>query len=523
MKKLLAILLVLAMVFSLAACGGEAAAPETKGSEAANNGNAPVDTPNAGGDTVPSGSEGPYEVELLMPTMMNIPSNEAIQAVEDAINNHLANDLGITDFKLDLKFQSLMDYETTIGLELASGGKHDIIYAGALNTAVTNGYVLELTDMLENELADTMAVMPENWILSGMINGKVYAIPRYNGLVGTYKYIFDTGVYGDVVDWSTVDSLDDLDAVMPKLKAAAPDEFPFVYNNELVRVKYIDDHVSVVGTYLATVGDSPELVNIFATDAFREGVEMAYRWSQAGYSNPEGSANTLGHDAIINSGASKGVMMAHSYTVETIDEMFTQNNSYGATFKSVQIAVNDLPTNTITYGIAYTSENPSAAAKMLNLIWTDAFVMNSLIYGLEGTSWVWNEDHSSIVYPEGLSLETVPYTALYSCGAFGNQFLLHPMNGQTTEADKVYMAELNNTAWVPPLIGFQPSSENVATQIAAVNNIYNQYYKVLTYGDVDPEVYLPEFLAALETAGINDIIADYQKQADEWLAALNKS
>ena len=72
--------------------------------------------------------------------------------------------------------------------------------------------------------------------------------------------------------------------------------------------------------------------------------------------------------------------------------------------------------------------------------------------------------------------------------------------------------------WYPPLFGFIPDSTNVATQVAAINNVYTQYNNSLTYGDVDPEVYLPEFLKALEEAGINDVMAEYQRQVDEWLA-----
>ena len=51
----------------------------------------------------------------------------------------------------------------------------------------------------------------------------------------------------------------------------------------------------------------------------------------------------------------------------------------------------------------------------------------------------------------------------------------------------------------------------------AVSNVYNQYDKALMYGDVDPASYLPEFQAALEAAGINDILADYQAQVDAWV------
>ena len=64
-----------------------------------------------------------------------------------------------------------------------------------------------------------------------------------------------------------------------------------------------------------------------------------------------------------------------------------------------------------------------------------------------------------------------------------------------------------------------PSNENVSTQAAAISNVYNQYYKALTYGDVNPDDIMPQFLADLEAAGINELIADYQAQVDAWLAS----
>lgn len=80
------------------------------------------------------------------------------------------------------------------------------------------------------------------------------------------------------------------------------------------------------------------------------------------------------------------------------------------------------------------------------------------------------------------------------------------------------MLELIQNAWYPPLFGFMPSSDNVSTQVAAVSNVSSQYLNALTYGDVDPAEFLPQFLTALEGAGINDILADYQAQVDAWLA-----
>jgi putative aldouronate transport system substrate-binding protein len=524
-KKIIALLLALCMVMCMAACGGGDNASSTSSASSAGGESSLSSDAGSSEASEPESSEAstegePYRVRLTLPTMMTIPATEDIKFVEDTINNYIHDELGITDYEMELELASLTDYDTNVSMALASGEKYDIIIATNLNTYVTNGYMTDLTPYAENELAGALGVLPENWIRSGTVGGKIYAVPCYKGQVLSWKYIYDDAVYGDAVDWSAIKSLDDLDAAMPALKAAAPDQVPGVYNNQLVNLTAFEDHTSIVGQYAATVGDSTQLVNYFTTDAFKKGVEMAYKWSQAGYSDPEGSTNTLSHDAIIMSGQSKGVIMGHAYSIETIEQMFTMNNSYGGNFKAVEIATSDMTTNTLTYGIAYTSENPSAAAKMLSLIWTDEFVMSNLIYGVEGTSWEWNEDHSSIVYPEGLGIDTVPYTALYTCGAFGNQFNLYGMDGNTSEADKGFMKELLDGAWNPPLLGFIPNSEPVSTQVAAVSNVYDQYYKVLTYGDVNPDEFLPKFLEELETAGINDIIAEYQSQVDEWLKTI---
>lgn len=522
-KRIVALLLALMLVLSFAACGGNGG--EGSSSSKAPSSSKAEDSSKDESVSTPESSntaEGdPYRVRLTLPTMMTMPSAEEIKRVEDAINEYMRSELKITSYELELELQSLMDYETVVSMALASGEKYDIIIATALNTFVTNGYMADLTDMADKELAGALSVLPENWIRSGTIDGHIYAVPCFKGQVLSWKYIYDDDVYGDVVDWSKIDSIDALDAAMPALKEAKPDERGSVYNNQIPNLLWFKDHVSAVGTYTATVGESTELVNIFATDAFKAACEMAYNWTQKGYSDPEGSTNTLSHDAIIMSGQSKGVIMGHAYSIETIEQMFTMNNSYGGNFKAVEIATSDMSTNTLTYGVAYTSENPSAAAEMLSLIWTDEFVMSTLIYGVEGISWEWNDDKTSIQYPEGLGIDTVPYTCLYTCGAFGNQFNLYGFDGNTSEDDKIFMKELIDNAWYPPLFGFIPSSENVATQVAAVSNVYDQYYKVLTYGDVDPAEYLPIFLSELEAAGINDIITEYQSQVNAWLETID--
>jgi putative aldouronate transport system substrate-binding protein len=515
MKRFFTLLLAVIMVLGLAACSGS------------NNGASPTDgggntsEPGASAAPAPDTMKEPYAVQLYMPTMMTVPSAEAIKDVQDAINNYIESELGITDITLDLQFGSLADYQTNANMQLASGEKMDIYLALPMNTAVANGYLLPLNDYLGKELSGAANVVSD-WLSCGTIDGTVYAIPCYKGQVLSWKYIYDKSLVDGKYDMSKVKSVDDLDDFLAAMKKEYPNEGFMVYNNQLPALFGFQDHTNIVGTHFATVGDSTTLVNYYETEAFRKAVEKAYEWSQKGYSDPEGSNNTLGHDAVVMSGTSKGVIMGHAYSIDTIEKMFTMNNTYGGQFGAVEIARSDMTNNALVYGIAYTSKNPSAAARMLNLIWTDEFIASTLIYGIEGKSWEWNADKTSIQYPEGLNIGTVPYTALYSCGAFGNQFLLYGFDGNTSNDDKVFMKELIDSAWYPKLFGFTPDASKVSTQIAAISNVYDQYFKVLTYGDVDPAEYLPQFQAALKTAGIDEVMAEYQTQVDAWLAANKK-
>lgn len=517
-KKILALLLVLAITIGTVGCSSSGS-DTTDSSKATESSETTTEASKAEETAEPADDGEAYTVKLIFPTMMTIPSEEAIADVENAINEYMAAN-GHADLKLDIVFESLTNYTSDVNMQLASKEPMDIIYTGDLPTAVTNGYLTDLTPYLDNELAGAYDVI-KDWIDCGTIDGTVYAIPCYKGQVLSWKYIYNED-YGDAYDMDSITCLDDLDDAFAAMKAKYPDEYFGAYTNQYPTLKNFETHTSLVGTYFATVGDDPTLVNYFTTDAFKEGIKKAYEHRQKGYVDPEGSTNTQSHDALVMSGAVKGVIMGHAYSIDTIEKMFTGNNSYGAKFKAVQIATSDMTTNTLTYGIPYTSKNPAKAAEMMNLIWTDEFIASTLIYGLEGKSWVWNEDHTSIEYPEGLGIDSVPYTALYTCGAFGNQFLLYGFDQNTSEADKGFMKELIDNAWYPPLFGFIPDSTNVSTQIAAISNVYNQYYNTLVYGDVDPDVYLPQFLDALDQAGINDVLKEYQSQVDAWLAAKNK-
>ena len=66
-------------------------------------------------------------------------------------------------------------------------------------------------------------------------------------------------------------------------------------------------------------------------------------------------------------------------------------------------------------------------------------------------------------------------------------------------------------------VGYTFDSSSVSTEVSAVSAVIGKYAPALECGTVDPEQMIPEFLNALEAAGMNKIIEENQKQLDAWL------
>lgn len=516
MKRFPALVLALVMVLALAACGGSGT--PSNGADANTDGSSAGSTSEPGDTPAPSGEVTHLKLELA--TLMTVPSVEATKTVENVINDYLKNTLGETEYVLDLSILPIADLFTTVPMELAGGAGPDLVMMfDNMPSFVDQGFLIPLDPYMDNELKPT-ADKIGNILNNGKINGSVYMVPRYFGTVLDWKFIYNNDLVKDVYDVSKVHDMGSLEECLAALKTEYPDEHFLVYTDQFYQIYKFMTHTSQIGTYTATEGDSTTLVNFYATDAYHTACQKAYEFRQKGYCDPEGSANTLTHDEAVMSGSSKGVIMGHSADAASIGDMFDKMNYYGADFEAVSIAISDLTNDGCGIGISYSCKNPNAAARFINLLYCDEFIWNTLIYGAEGQDYVWNEDHTVCDYPEGMDANTIPYNCMYSCGIIGNGFQGLPFANSNTGSNSEYGMELMNKAWEPPLYGFTPSNANVLNESAAVANVVSQYEDVLNFGDVDPDAGTYEqFLSDLEAAGINTILADYQVQADEWLAA----
>ena len=78
--------------------------------------------------------------------------------------------------------------------------------------------------------------------------------------------------------------------------------------------------------------------------------------------------------------------------------------------------------------------------------------------------------------------------------------------------------EWNKSAVISPAMGFSWNNSSVLNQVTACTNVKSKYENALVTGSIDPDEAIPQFLQELEDAGVNDIIAEKQRQLDEYLA-----
>jgi putative aldouronate transport system substrate-binding protein len=168
-------------------------------------------------------------------------------------------------------------------------------------------------------------------------------------------------------------------------------------------------------------------------------------------------------------------------------------------------------------GIPITCKEPQKAVDVLSLLYTDPDFINLIDWGIEGKHYVKIPGYDNMItFPQGVNFDNSRWD-MNAGWIFGNQLASYIWEGNPpdlyAELDSFNKNALNSKA-----MGFRYDSTSVKTAVAAVNNVIEEYRLGLEFGVVDPEVNLPRFIQALKNAGIDEIVAEKQRQLDAWAA-----
>lgn len=470
-------------------------------------------------------ASGTYDkVTYAYATFNNIPSEEALSEVEEAINVITREKISV---EVELVPIEIWNYSSQVSLALQGGEKMDLIQSlGDFNTAVSTGMTLDITDMLDSLAPESKALVGDAWLAATSHEGRVYGIPTFKPIALTPMVIYRKDIADAIgLDMSAVNSVGDMTDVLRKVKAAYPDMTPLAAVNTgnigvgltVPNVDYLtDNYFSPKGVLL---NDELTVVDFYASEAFAQVCELARTWYNENLVMKDAATTASAASELMSSGNYFCYIASYSYPeADTAASLEAVTGGYPLGAKIIGSAFLDTSSiNALTWMVASTSKVPEAALKFLNLTFTDKDVVNLIIYGLEGRDYVWNDD-GTVRYPDNQDSTTVPYTAQLSCGTLGNFFIMHPMQG-TNPASLDWELEQNKNAKTSVAMGFTFDSSPVKAEYTAVTNVIEQYLPGLICGSADPKTEIPLFLERLADAGLGEIIAQKQAQLDAWLAA----
>lgn len=459
--------------------------------------------------------------ELTIGFYINSSMPTDMDAVLDEINKILLEKANakITD-KVVLNYGNYLEQIT---LMLSGNEKLDTFLCRQSSNFmqyVTRGQLLEMDDLLKEYGQGIVDAVGQDFLNAGVVGGHQYGLTSIRDLAKEYGFTMLKS-YADKYDIKMEDikSMDDMGAAFAKIKAGEPNMTPIVASTGasplmeyLIGIDALTDYCGVLMNY--GMDDPMKVVNYFATDEYAYWCNYMHDWYQKGY---------IAEDFLTNNDQPHDLMRAHrGFAMPTgLKPGFDTQESNVVGEPMVSVALSERYTTTslvqtAQWCIPHNSTEPEAAMKFLNLLFTDEKLINLFDWGIEGKHYVKTAD-GHITYPEGVNSENTGYS-LGLGWIFGNQYLSYVWEGDDID---VYdqLKEFNQTAMKSGAFGFVYDNSKVKTEVAAVNNVLNEYRAGLEYGVLDPETALPEFLSKLETAGIDKIIAEKQSQLDAWLAS----
>ncbi len=501
-KKSMALLLAGVMTASLAACGGG----QTESAPAA---------PAAEGEkTEAPAAESNGEIVKLVVWGVGSANTEDCNEVAAAISEITREKIGV-----EVELVRGQDAEQ-INLALTSGEQIDLLnynnINGQLAAVVRNSYAMPLDDLLEQYGQGAKGVINPLDLDACKFNGVLYALPNQKDTCRSAGFAMRKDITDALgIEVPEYGTYEDMHEILVKVHEAYPDMYPLVPTwggggmQESLPIDPLGDCLGVIEN---AYEDSTEIVNFYATDSYREFVEMMYQWNQEGLIMPDATTTTENN---LLSGI--GFAMYENWKPGKELEVQKGNNCECVFMKVIEpYKYTDVP-NGNSFIIPYSSKQPEKAMELWNLMFTDPEVSNLFINGIEGKHWVYtDESKTMITTPEGVDTNNSGYSSVD--WSWPNQQLTPIWEGGDPELWSK-LNEFNMTQTASPAHGFSWNSEKVLNQVTACSNVVGQYHTALRWGAIDPAEALPQFISELEDAGINDIIAEKQAQLDAFLAS----
>ena len=549
-KRTLCLLLAMIMVLSivLAGCSKTAETPAADETPATTEPAETTDTSTAPEETAEPALEQKTIQLMITGSGKQANSDKVWAAFNELLQQYVPN---TTVEFIDVPFEEYSEKFTQV---LASGEGVDLAWVGWLvdkPTNINDGNLMPLDDLIAEYgqgIVDTLGEEVVE-IHRNAADGKVYYLPSWQGLSGDRRawlvvneiaelagdtWIEDTKAalnkwrnnYSGIEDFQAV--LDQATKYLAAAKEAGKigagvntgrvfgwsmynGTMPFLFvGGAEIGVPFEDSSFQVID---AVAGEHYKLYAKTMADWYKEG------YIRSDIMSVDTSTLTTPKNGEINENTY--ILTCDPYLTEADQDWAIEDCGMDMTYLPIEEDAYLHKGDATAYALPYCSDEPERAMMVLNAIYSQPDLYNTLIYGIEGEDYTKNDDGTITTSYSGASPTADDSYGIqrWIIGSCKNALI----NNGTDPNYYIDLEALESTAKVNPFMNFTFDKTNVEGICASILNVYYEYGPQIdngVAGDNWEELY-NSYMSARKDAGIEELVTEFQSQLDAYIAANN--
>ena len=432
--------------------------------------------------------------------------------INNKLNPRLKSEVGI---EVELIYKGWDQYWEQKDVMLAVNQTIDLYWDGLpdISTMVNKSQCQPLDDLIKDNCPDMLKVIPKSQLAGGVVNGKQYGIPSaYAPSSCMFQLVCVREDLLEGVGMSDIKTADDLKEYATKVAEQYPDmKGPAdIIFKPLTR--YFADEQYTWCAYADSVvygEDTRKAYDYYETDAFKEVAKFNQSMYEAGLYKDELTTNYNERDSRIQQGTYIWVEGSLGKENEIISSV--RANAPDAKLKSYLLNPTADKYITACGGevlcVPYSAANPAGAMKFLNWMYKDQANYLFCLYGPEGENYNIVDGRIELKDPsfEGYFYEWMFRNANYTL-----------FTSDTSEDFIESYNSWDDDAKTSDVIAFHFDNSNVKEIETAVNEVAQKEFQPIECGYVDFDTAYPVALEHLKDAGIDEYVAEVQRQLDEF-------
>lgn len=478
----------------------------------------------AGQDEEPSAAATTTALEradLLMYVLGEAP--QEMPEVLAKLNELTERDLNAT---IDIRFIPWGDVATRYPLLLSSGEDFDMIFSASwrkYTLEAKKGSFLPLNDLLPSHAPDLWQHMPDQAWAEARVDGTIYMVPNNDPSFNVHGFAYREDLrkkYGVAKPKRFEDMAAYFDAIIENEAGM----IPFNEGNQRLSVitYYLETRNELrlspfVGSVEYDVTDPrpEELESRWFSDVYREHYRLAKEWADRGYWSRDVLSNNINaRDAFEQgtSGAAVINLVGFNGLYRQLRESHPNWELGWLDFTEGKARAQNAGYTGDGMSLNWATENPERSLMLLEKLHLDEAYAMLTYYGIEGKHYVLED--GKVYLPQGVE-ETGYEWDSYGWAWNEKQFVLPSATDWPQLADR--LAEYETRQYVHPLPGFSVDQSDIAAELAAIQQVEQQYGYPLNWGLVaDVEKAEALLFEKLREAGIERVLEVQRKQLADW-------